>query len=52
MPVGKADHIEFDDEMPGFGVRLRGTKGEHRTYIAQYKIGTSTAGLISATLPR
>jgi integrase len=40
MPVGKADHIEFDDEMPGFGVRLRGTKGEHRTYIAQYKIGT------------
>jgi integrase len=40
MPAGKADHIEFDDEIPGFGVRLRGTKGEHRTYIAQYKIGT------------
>ena len=40
MPAGKSDHIEFDDDMHGFGVRMRGEKGEHRTFIAQYKIGT------------
>jgi integrase len=39
MPAGKSDHIEFNDEMHGFGVRLRGEKGTHRTYVAQYKIG-------------
>ena len=39
-PEGKTDHIEFDETMPGFGVRIRGKKGEHRTFIAQYKIGT------------
>jgi integrase len=40
LPEGKLDHIEFDDNMPGFGLRVRnsGTR-EHRTYILQYKIG-------------
>ena len=38
MPAGKSDHIEFDDAMPGFGVRIRaGATGVHRTFIAQYK---------------
>src|SRR5690348_10394006 len=37
MPPGKDDHIEWDDEIPGFGVRLR--KGGSRNYIFQYKIG-------------
>jgi integrase len=37
---GKSEHIEFDESMPGFGLRIRvGHKGEHRTFIAQYKIG-------------
>jgi hypothetical protein len=37
---GKTEHIEFDESMPGFGLRIRvGNKGEHRTFIAQYKIG-------------
>ena len=41
MPAGKSDHIEFDETMPGFGVRIRnGGAGEHRTFIAQYKTGT------------
>src|SRR5262245_4417592 len=41
MPAGKSDHIEFDEAMPGFGVRIRaGAGGEHRTFIAQYKLGT------------
>ena len=36
----KTEHIEFDEGMPGFGMRIRvGNKGEHRTFIAQYKIG-------------
>jgi len=40
LPEGKLDHIEFDDSMPGFGLRVRnGGKREHRTYILQYKIG-------------
>jgi hypothetical protein len=36
-PVGKADHIEWDDELPGFGVRLRG--GGAR-WVAQYRVGS------------
>jgi integrase len=41
MPEGKLEHIEFDDSMPGFGLRVRnGGKREHRTYIMQYKIGS------------
>ena len=40
MPKGKLEHIEFDENMPGFGLRVRdGGKREHRTYILQYKIG-------------
>jgi integrase len=40
IEAGKTEHIEFDDDMPGFGLRVRvGDKGEHRTFIAQYKIG-------------
>ena len=40
MPAGKAEHIEFDETMPGFGLRIRaGGHNEHRTFIAQYKIG-------------
>jgi integrase len=36
-PAGKSDHIEFDDSMPGFGLRIRG--GERKYYIAQYRVG-------------
>lgn len=38
---GKSEHIEFDETMPGFGLRIRaGDKKQHRTFIAQYKIGS------------
>jgi Arm DNA-binding domain len=37
LPPGKKDHIEFDDEVPGFGVRLRA--GGKRTWIFQYRVG-------------
>jgi integrase len=37
LPPGKTDHIEFDDDLPGFGVRLRA--GGKRTWIIQYRFG-------------
>jgi integrase len=36
----KTDHIEFDDAVPGFGVRAR--KGGSKVYIVQYAIGEKT----------
>jgi integrase len=38
LPAGKSDHIEFDETMPGFGLRVRGSGGKY--YIAQYRVGT------------
>jgi hypothetical protein len=35
LPKGKTDHIIWDDELPGFGLRLRA--GGHRSWIAQYR---------------
>jgi Arm DNA-binding domain len=35
LPAGKADYIEFDDALPGFGIRLR--EGGSRTWIAQIR---------------
>jgi hypothetical protein len=41
LPEGKSEHIVFDETMPGFGLRIRaGSKSQHRTFIAQYKIGS------------
>ena len=37
LPPGKADHIEWDDDIPGFGVRLR--EGGARGFVFQYKVG-------------
>lgn len=39
-PAGKSDHIEFDDTMPGFGLRVRGSGQKY--YIAQYRVGTKS----------
>jgi integrase len=36
---GKTDHIEWDDALPGFGVRLRAGKETKRTYVVQYRSG-------------
>jgi integrase len=32
----KADHVEWDDDLPGFGVRLRGNS---KTYLVQFRVG-------------
>src|SRR5688500_11390741 len=37
LPAAKPEHIFWDDEMPGFGLRLRSSGA--RTFIVQYKIG-------------
>jgi integrase len=37
LPAGKSDAIFFDDDMPGFGLRLRA--GGKRSWVIQYRIG-------------
>jgi integrase len=37
LPRGKTDHIEWDDDLPGLGVRLR---GKSKRWVVQYRIGT------------
>ena len=38
LPPDKKDHIVWDDDVPGFGLRLR--EGGSRAYVFQYKIGS------------
>src|SRR5262249_5367770 len=37
-PPGKLDHIEFDDDLPGFGLRIRNGK---TSFVYQYAFGTA-----------
>jgi integrase len=37
IPTGKTDHIQWDPDLPGFGVRLRPGK---TTFVVQYRFGT------------
>jgi integrase len=37
LPTGKTEAIVFDDDVPGFGLRIR--EGGSRNFIFQYKIG-------------
>ena len=38
LPPGTSETILFDDDLPGFGVRLRA--GGSRTFVFQYKTGS------------
>jgi integrase len=45
LPAGKSDHVYFDDDIAGFGLRLR--EGGTRTWIYRYRLGK---GQFSLTL--
>jgi integrase len=40
LPAGKTDHIEWDEDLTGFGLRLR--QGGRRTWIVQYRASGRT----------
>ena len=40
LPSGKTDFIAWDDELPGFGLRIR--EGGSRALVVQYKLGAKT----------
>jgi integrase len=37
LPAGKLDHVEWDDDVAGFGLRLR--EGGSRTWVYRYRVG-------------
>ena len=53
MPEGKSDAIFFDDDVPGFGLRIRA--GGKKTWIVQYRVGKQqrriTLGAVNALDP-
>lgn len=53
LPAGKSDTVVFDDDMPGFGIRIRA--GGKRTWVAQYRFGTKqrrvTLGTVGTLSP-
>jgi integrase len=36
LPAGKQDQFEWDDSLPGFGVRIR---GDSKRWVVQYRVG-------------
>ena len=50
LPAKSKDHIQWDDDIGGFGIRLR--QGGGRSWVFQYKVGTKqrriTIGSVSA----
>lgn len=50
LPAGKSDAIFFDDDLPGFGLRLRA--GGKRTWIIQYRVGAKQRRLTLGTVDK
>jgi integrase len=50
LPAGKSDAIFFDDDLPGFGLRIRA--GGKRTWIIQYRVGAKQRRLTLGSLDR
>jgi integrase len=44
LPAGKSDHIVFDEDITGFGIRLR--EGGSKTWIYQYRIGSKQRRMV------
>ena len=54
LPDGKTDHIDFDEDLPGFGLRLRIGGGGRvvRTWVIQYRhAGRTRRMTLDAVLP-
>jgi integrase len=49
LPRGKTDHIEPDDEIPGFGYRLRASGS--RTWTFQYQLGAKQRRMTLGSYP-
>jgi integrase len=47
LPAGKLDAVHYDDDLPGFGLRLRA--GGWRGFVVQYKLGTKTRRMTLGT---
>ena len=48
LPAGKSDFTFFDDDIPGFGLRVRA--GGSRAWVFQYRIGTKQRRITFATV--
>jgi integrase len=44
LPPGKADHVFFDADLPGFGLRVRATGA--RTWMVQYAVAGKTRRMV------
>ena len=49
LPPGKSEHFEWDSELPGFGVRLR---GDGKRWVAAISRRTAATARISETQAR
>jgi integrase len=50
LPLGKSDAIFFDDDLPGFGLRVRA--GGKRTWVIQYRVGAKQRRLTIGSLDK
>ena len=46
----RLDHIFWDDDLPGFGLRIR--EGGSRNYVVQYKVGKKTRRMVIGSVKR
>ena len=49
LPTGKAEHFEWDDDVPQFGIRLRTREGQHKgiskVWYFKYRVGPKQRGM-------
>lgn len=51
LEPGHSERLEFDDHIPGYGLRLRAGDGKGPRYVFQYRNRRMSLGLCSATDP-
>ena len=48
LPAGIKDKVFFDDDLPGFGLRIRA--GGKRTWVVQYRVGAKQRRMTLGTM--